>query len=153
MSFYTVHKKVGCDPTTFKCETKDSAINLVMLNIFSNIGNGDGENGGEGSLWRCAREIYDTISKGEKYSYADNIWYIVEDGENGSIVDKQYVFDIAATVTTNITVSAKTPEEAEAKKDALIGETVENLRDALISYRSFWEYGGNLNCEMQETME
>ena len=61
---------------TFNYEEKECAMNNVMNHIFTVLGNGDGENGGNGSLWRCAREIYDIIESGKRYSYADQKWWL-----------------------------------------------------------------------------
>jgi hypothetical protein len=35
------------------------------------VGDGDNENGGKGSLWDCADDIFFALWNGEKYSYAD----------------------------------------------------------------------------------
>jgi len=152
MKIYNVYSKKSGRETKLPFGDKETAHHYLMLDIYETVGNGDGENGGEGSLWRCAREIYDTLESGGVYSYADCQWRLeVESVEDTK--EKTYVFHASATVSTNVTVTALSEEDAEAKQDALIGETVENLSDALRSYGSSWEYDGNLNCEMRETME
>lgn len=152
--YYVVHEIVKLEKKechyTFRLPSKTTALDHVMQQIFLNFAGGDGENGGEGSLWRCAREIYDTISEGKPYSYTDYTWYVEKDDGKVVITDKPYTFDIEATVTTTITVSAKTLEEAEVKKDALLGETTENLRAALKSYGSSWDYDGNSCVDLVE---
>lgn len=58
---------------------KDSlmeCLDTAMLDIFAELHDGDGENGGNGSLWRCAREIYDFLESGTHYAYADCEWWI-----------------------------------------------------------------------------
>ena len=57
-------------------ESLDVILDTAMSDIFHEVGNGDGENGGAGSLWRCAREIYDSLRRGAKYTYADITWWI-----------------------------------------------------------------------------
>lgn len=57
-------------------ESLDVILDAAMSDIFHEVGNGDGENGGAGSLWRCARGIYDSLRRGEKYTYADITWWL-----------------------------------------------------------------------------
>ena len=59
-------------------EDKSYALNFLMLDIYQTLGNGDGENDGEGSLWRCAKEIYDWLNDGIEFSYADCEWQLIE---------------------------------------------------------------------------
>ena len=58
---------------------KEDCLNRAMLRLFEELGDGDGENGGEGSLWRCAKEIYDCLASGGHYCYADMEWWIEEE--------------------------------------------------------------------------
>jgi len=56
---------------------RGKAISCAMLDIMSEIGDGDCENEGKGSLWKCAGEIYDNIKSGNEYFYADCSWQVV----------------------------------------------------------------------------
>lgn len=60
---------------TYYFTDKEHMMNNVMFHIFTTLGNGDGENGGKGSLWHCAGEIYDILESGKHYSYADKEWW------------------------------------------------------------------------------
>lgn len=60
------------------CPTKEAALNAALVDLFSDLGEGDGDNGGKGSLWNCAPEIYAVLSEGKTYSYADQEWFIKE---------------------------------------------------------------------------
>lgn len=80
---YYLYKKsadftLATDRTMFFAESEslDVVLSAAMSDIFHEVGNGDGENGGAGSLWRCAREIYDSLRRGTKYTYADITWWI-----------------------------------------------------------------------------
>lgn len=66
---------------------EDEALNYLMLDLFKEVGNGDNENGGKGSLWRCSKEIYDTLKDGYSYSYADCNWQL-EKGKDGIFIAK-----------------------------------------------------------------
>lgn len=59
-----------------KYDTKDEALHFTMLNLYADVGDGDGENGGAGSLWNCAKEIRDVLENGDRYSYVGRSWFI-----------------------------------------------------------------------------
>ena len=61
----------GQEELSCRIDDKDYAMHHMMQYLFNALGNGDGENGGNGSLWRCAKGIYDAIASGARYSYAD----------------------------------------------------------------------------------
>ena len=106
---YTYHMIVDGNETTSTYNSLETCMNELMSRIFNTLGNGDGENGGEGSLWRCAREIYDTIARGIVYTYADYSFYISTSGkeETEEIEDKEYTFGFSAVVSNQIIVTAK----------------------------------------------
>ena len=56
-------------------------MNYAMKDIFNTLGHGDGENGGKGSLWRCAAEIYDTLIGFKKYEYGGCAWEVSKNVE------------------------------------------------------------------------
>lgn len=61
-----------------KFETEvDEGLNRLMCDIFNTIGNGDGENGGKGSLWNCAPEILNTLKNYDAYEYAGCSWRVL----------------------------------------------------------------------------
>ena len=54
--------------------TVEAAVDLAMLDLFEQVGEGDGENGGAGPLSNCASEIRSVLSAGQAYSYAELSW-------------------------------------------------------------------------------
>lgn len=62
-------------------QAKRRALNYLMLDLYKTIGDGDMENGGLGSHWRCAREVYDVLAKFKVYSYADCAWWLENRGK------------------------------------------------------------------------
>ena len=50
---------------------KSDALDFAMLSLYSEIHDGDNENGGKGSLWNCAPEIYRMLGEHGVYEYAD----------------------------------------------------------------------------------
>lgn len=52
-------------------KNKSEALDFAMLTLFSEIHDGDNENGGKGSLWNCAPEIYRMLGEHGVYEYAD----------------------------------------------------------------------------------
>lgn len=61
-----------------KFETNaDDGLNRLMCDIYKTVGNGDGENGGKGSLWNCATEIFKSLKNYETYEYAGCSWRVL----------------------------------------------------------------------------
>lgn len=67
----------GREDDSFVFSTKEAALNHAMLDIMQELGNGDGENGDMGSLWKCAGVIHESLDKGYSYSYADCKWRVI----------------------------------------------------------------------------
>lgn len=55
----------------------DEGLNRLMCDLYNTIGNGDGENGGKGSLWNCATEILNSLKNYEVYEYAGCSWRVL----------------------------------------------------------------------------
>lgn len=50
----------------------------AMEYFYGLVGHGDNENGGKGSLWNCAPDIFQTLWEEKEYSYADVSVKIIE---------------------------------------------------------------------------
>ena len=148
---YTYHIVVDGNETTDTYDSLETCMNDLMSRIFNILGNGDGENGGEGSLWRCAREIYDAITGGKVYTYADCWFYISTSGEKEVKEDvKEYTFGFSAVVSNQITVIAKNYQEARQKYLKKRVEFVDDLMEAIVETKTDWGYDRNVNDEFEK---
>lgn len=70
---YTAVFTIGEDTCKRKFFNKSEAIDWLLARFYTEIGSGDCENGGKGSLWNCAPEIHAFLEKanGGAYEYAD----------------------------------------------------------------------------------
>ena len=152
---YTYYMVVNGKETTGTYNSLETCMNELMSRIFITLGNGDGENGGEGSLWRCAREIYDAIVRGAVYTYADCWFYIRTSGEEETKEDeyKEYTFGFSAVVSNQITIHAKTYQEARQKYLKKRVEFVDDLVDAIVETKTEWDYDRNVNDEFEKLSE
>ena len=148
---YTYHMVVDGNETTGTYDSLETCMNELMSRIFNTLGNGDGENGGEGSLWRCAREIYDAIAGGKVYTYADCWFYISTSGEKEVKKDvKEYTFGFSAVVSNQITVCAKNYQEAKQKYLKKRVKFVDDLMEAIVETKTDWDYDRNVNDEFED---
>jgi len=93
----------------------EKAVSHAMFDIMSEIGEGDCENAGRGSLWKCAGEIYDILKKGDKYYYADCSWWVVP-----VVEDRTYSFMCSVRVSKEVRiVSRECRSLVVAKLDAM----------------------------------
>lgn len=130
-------------------DSVDGAVNALMLNLFREIGGGDNENGGEGSLWRCAKEIYDRLAKGEVYSYGDLSWYY-ETKEVGTEVDHHYLFRFSAVLDNNMTITAKSYEQARDLYEAACVKYAEDIKNMVSHSEMGWHSDCTINDEGDE---
>jgi len=78
MKFFIDKRGLGGEITSFT-DNIDSGLNRLMCDLFTTIGNGDMENGGKGSLWNCASEIYNCLKKKVRYGYDDCYWWMEDE--------------------------------------------------------------------------
>ncbi len=53
---------------------KDEALDWLVGKLFNELGDGDGENGGRGSLRNCENDIRAVLGDFRPYFYADTVW-------------------------------------------------------------------------------
>lgn len=152
---YTYHMVVDGNETTGTYDSIETCLNELMSLLFNTLGDGDGENGGEGSLWRCAKEIYDSIARGIVFKYADCSFYISTSGkeETEEIEDKEYTFGFSAVVSNQITVRAKNYQEAREKYLKKRVEFMDDLMEAIVETKTDWDYDRNVNDEFENFSE
>lgn len=112
-TYFAFVTKNGQTSVIAACPTKEDAINAAMVNLFADLGEGDGDNGGKGSLWNCAPEIYAVLSEGKTYSYADQEWFV----GTANPYAKERVFHIGVKRVDMVwmNVRARTMDEAKRK--------------------------------------
>jgi hypothetical protein len=125
-------------------------MNELMKHIFKTLGNGDSENGGVGSLWRCARSIYDTIRSGDVYVYADCKFWVEFVDETKEVQDKRYTLHYSAVVHNSVTVQAKDKEELKRIREYYEKTIIDDLKRSCNGLGSHWHYDGNINNEGEE---
>lgn len=126
----------------------DDCMHWMMQNIYSHLGNGDGKNGGKGSLWHCASEIYNTIKYGGIYEYADCRFWVTAEEECGE-PEKEYTFGFSAVVSNQISVKAKSYNEALTKYRSIRNDYIKDLADSIDNTEYDWDYDGNVNDEFE----
>ena len=132
-------------------DSKEDCLDVAMMDIFNELHDGDGENGGEGSLWRCARGIYDCLANGEHFFYADCEWWI--DGIPRKPVEKTWVFRFSAVFDTSFTVTDTSYENAKKRAQEMVGASSAELKDYIGKSGLFgWEYDGNWGDEGEGTL-
>ena len=128
-------------------------MNELMQQLFNTLGNGDNENGGRGSLWRCAQFIYDTLKNGDVYVYADcKFWveFVNEPKENPS---KRYTLRYSAVVHNSITVEVKDYKELKRIREYYEKNIIDELKFKCDGLGDSWHYDGNINNEGEEEIE
>ena len=136
-----------------KCEHSniDDCMNELMQHLFNKLGNGDNENGGKGSLWRCSQSIYDTIRSGSVYEYANcKFWVEFVDGTSEE-PSKYYLVHYSAVVHNSVTIEAKNYEELKERQkfwEELFTSDLKHLFNK--KSKTAWHYDGNINNEGEE---
>ena len=132
----------------------DNCMNELMQELFKILGNGDSENGGAGSLWRCAQSIYDTLKNGGVYVYADCKFWVEFVDEPEEKTSKYYVLRYSAVVHNSVTIEAENREELEERR-----KFWEELFTSDLKYlfnkksKTAWHYDGNINNEGEEEIK
>jgi len=55
----------------------DRAVDWLTEQLFEELGDGDGENGGKGSLRNCETEIRETLTQLNPYTYANTKFQVI----------------------------------------------------------------------------
>jgi hypothetical protein len=132
-----------------KCEHSniDNCMNELMQELFKILGNGDNENGGRGSLWRCSQFIYDTIRSGSIYEYANCKFWVEFIDETKKEQDKRYTLRYSAVVHNSVTVQAKDKEELKRIREYYEKSIIDELKNRCDGLGGHWHYDGNINDE------
>lgn len=69
--YLAVITESGKEKMSCKFDRKYDATLMVIQLLYVMLGDGDGENGGKGSLYNCADEIFTILFNGTGYCYAD----------------------------------------------------------------------------------
>ena len=57
-------------------DSLDGILDWAMMDIFTELRDGNGENSKSGSPWRNAKDIYDRLKSGAHYTHAGKVWWI-----------------------------------------------------------------------------
>lgn len=114
---YIYHIKENKKHTKCEHSNIDDCMNELMQHLFNILGNGDNENGGMGSLWRCAQSIYDTLRNGSVYEYANCKFWVEFVDETSKETTKQYIIHYPAVTPNLVTLNLVTLEESENYKE------------------------------------
>lgn len=150
---YKCCKSVNGNPAMLvaECEKAEEGLNALLLDIFEEMGNGDMENGGKGSLWNCAPDIYACLEGGNRYSYANCTWWMEEDVEKPE-PPRVWIFRYSAVADTSVTVVANSYEKAKAMAEKQVDEAVEVLKSDIDNGTSGFMYDMNLGDEGHEEL-
>ena len=133
-------------------ESLDAILDGAMTDIFNELHDGDGENGGAGSLWRCAREIYDALKTGTHYAYADCEWWIEKIPRED--VAKTWLFRFSAVLDASFTVTDNIYEQAKKKANEIASARAAELNDYIGKTGLLgWYYDGNFGDEGEEEVK
>jgi hypothetical protein len=122
-------------------------MNELMQELFKILGNGDSENDGVGSLWRCAKSIYDTLKSGNVYEYANCKFWVEFVNEPEEKQDKRYTLRYSAVVHNSVTVQAEDNEELKRIREYYEKTIIDDLKRSCNGLGSHWHYDGNINDE------
>jgi hypothetical protein len=122
-------------------------MNELMQELFKILGNGDSENDGVGSLWRCAKSIYDTLKSGNVYEYANCKFWVQFVNEPEEKQDKRYTLRYSAVVHNSVTVQAEDNEELKRIREYYEKTIIDDLKRSCNGLGSHWHYDGNINDE------
>ena len=125
----------------------DNCMNELMQELFKILGNGDSENGGEGSLWRCAKDIYDTLKSGGVYVYADCKFWVEFVDEPKEKPTTLYTLRYSAVVHNSVTIEAENHEELEERRKFWEELFVSDLKNICKLSKTTWHHDGNINID------
>jgi hypothetical protein len=131
----------------------DNCMNELMQELFKILGNGDNENGGKGSLWRCSQFIYDTIRCGGVYYYENYRFWVEFVDETKKEQDKRYTLRYSAVVHNSVTVQAKDKEELKRIREYYEKSIIDELKIKCDGLGNHWHYDGNINNEGEEEIK
>jgi hypothetical protein len=131
----------------------DNCMNELMQELFKILGNGDSENDGVGSLWRCAKSIYDTLKSGNVYEYANCKFWVQFVNEPEEKQDKRYTLRYSAVVHNSVTVQAEDNEELKRIREYYEKTIIDDLKRSCNGLGSHWHYDGNINDEGEEEIK
>jgi hypothetical protein len=131
----------------------DDCMNELMQELFKILGNGDSENDGVGSLWRCAKYIYDTLKSGNVYEYANCKFWVEFVNEPEEKQDKRYTLRYSAVVHNSVTVQAEDNEELKRIREYYEKTIIDDLKRSCNGLGSHWHYDGNINDEGEEEIK
>jgi hypothetical protein len=130
----------------------DNCMNELMQELFKILGNGDSENGGEGSLWRCAQSIYDTLRSGGVYVYADCKFWVEFVDEPKEKTSKRYTIRYSAVVDNSVTVEVEDYEELKRIREYYEKIIIDDLKNRCNGLGGHWHYDGNINNEGEDIL-
>lgn len=135
-----------------KCEHSniDDCMNELMQHLFNALGNGDNENGGKGSLWRCSQSIYDTIRSGNVYVYANCKFWMEFVNEPEEKHPKAYTLRYSAVVHNSVTVEVEDYEELKRIREYYEKTIIDDLKRSCDGLGSHWHFDGNINNEGED---
>lgn len=119
-------------------ETHEECLDTAMSDIYAELHDGDGENGGMGSLWRCAKEIYDSLANGHRYQYADCEWWIEEIPREQ--MTRKWQFYYVADLEKCIVIEDTTIEKARARAKDVIMQSTHELREYIGDDLLGWKF-------------
>jgi hypothetical protein len=125
----------------------DDCMNELMQHLFKTLGNGDNENCGRGSLWRCSQFIYDTIRSAGVYEYADCKFWVEFVDEPKEKPSKYYTLHYSAVVHNSVTIQVKDNKELERIREYYEKTIIDDLKKSCNGLGSHWHYDGNINDE------
>lgn len=116
----------------------DNCMNELMQELFKILGNGDSENDGVGSLWRCAKSIYDTLKSGNVYEYANCKFWVEFVNEPEEKQDKRYTLRYSAVVHNSVTVQAEDNGELKRIREYYEKTIIDDLKRSCNGLGSHW---------------
>ena len=119
-------------------ETHEECLDTAMSDIYAELHDGDGENGGMGSLWRCAKEIYDSLANGHHYQYADCEWWIEKIPREQ--MTRKWQFYYVAGLEKCIVIEDVTIEKARARAKDAIMQSAHQLREYIGNDLLGWKF-------------
>lgn len=129
-------------------DTMVDCLYTAMSDIYAEIHKRGGEKGGQSSLWRCAKEIYDSLDSGKHYFYTDIEWWI----EKAPLieVERTWVFRFSAVFDTSFCVEAKGYKDAKEKSKEIVKQSAADLKEYVGKDLLGWQYDGNWADEGEE---
>ena len=137
-----------------KCEHSniDDCMNELMKHLFNILGNGDNENDGMGSLWRCSQFIYDTIRNGNVYKYA-NCKFWVEFVDEPKEKVKHFRITYSAVVHNSIVIPVRDYKDLKESREFYEKSRINELKCLCNGVYGTWQYDGNIKTECEEEIK